>query len=114
MTDLVVQLEAPLKHPNHHICYQTNPVLNRDRLSPCWRSLLGIAKASHDHVMESIIRKLGTFVMNNFAQANTPPPDLIFNRAIQQAVLIPEEMRLLRGSHLDPSPDHMIHNLSRD
>ena len=67
MTDLVVQLEAPLKHLNHHIHYQMNPVLNGDRLSPCWRSLLGITKAGHDHVMESIIRKLSTFVVNDFA-----------------------------------------------
>ena len=64
MTDLVIQLEAPLKNLNHHIRYQTNSVLDGDRLSPCWHSLLGITKTGHDHVMESIIRKFSAFVVN--------------------------------------------------
>ena len=113
MTNLVIHLKAPLKNPNHHVCYQTNTMLNRDRFGPCWRALLGITKASHNHVVESIICKLAAFVINNLARADTLSPGLIFNQAIQQAVLIPAEMCLLRGSHLDPSPDHAIYNLSR-
>ena len=79
MTDLVIQFKAPLKHPDYHIYYQTNSVLDGDRLSPCWRSLLGIAKTSHDHMMEGIIRKLSVSVVNDFARTDTPSPDLIFD-----------------------------------
>ena len=114
MIDLVIQFKTPLKHPNHHIRYQTNSVLDGDRFSPGWRPLLGIAKAGHDHVMKGIIRKVSAIVVNNFARTDAPSPDLIFHRAIQKAILVPTEMHLLRSTHLDPPFDHMIYNLSRD
>ena len=114
MTDLVIQLKTPLKHSNDHIRHQSDPVLDGDRLSPCWSSFFGIAKAGHDHMVEGVIRDLSTFEVNDLARTNAPSPNLIFDRAIQKAILIPTEMRLVGITHLDPSPDHTIYDLSRD
>ena len=78
MTNLVIHLEASLKNPDDNIDHQPDTVLNRDWFSPCECALLGTTKTGHDHVVEYIITKLGSFVMNNLTGTNTPSPDLVF------------------------------------
>ena len=40
MTDLVIQFKAPLKHPDYHIRYQTNSVVEFEGLECAFASFL--------------------------------------------------------------------------